>query len=175
MRCAGRRYFDDVRVPASNLIGKEGGGFKGIMYNFNQEVRWGESCTSTRALARVGAGLVTHTDWVRPLCSCRQRIWIAVQALGLARACYAEALQWAGERETFGRRLITRQVIRHKLVDMFASIETTAALLASVVARVEAGDAPVPTICILKNQAVSCMQFCADEGLQILGRAWGGG
>ena len=100
-----------------------------------------------------------------------QRIWIAVQALGLARACYAEALQWAKERETFGRPLITRQVIRHKLVDMFASIETTAALLASVVARVEVGEAPVPTICILKNQAVGCMQFCADEGLQILGEA----
>ena len=61
------------------------------------------------------------------------------------------------------------QVIRHKLVDMFAAIESTAALLASVIRDVEAGEPPVPTICILKNQAVDCMKFVSDEGLQILG------
>lgn len=32
--------FEDVRVPACNLIGKEGDAFKYIMYNFNHE-RWG--------------------------------------------------------------------------------------------------------------------------------------
>ena len=31
--------FDDVKVPAENLIGKEGHGFRYIMYNFNHE-RW---------------------------------------------------------------------------------------------------------------------------------------
>jgi acyl-CoA dehydrogenase len=30
-------YFDDVRVPAANLIGREGEGFKAIMLNFNDE------------------------------------------------------------------------------------------------------------------------------------------
>lgn len=30
-------YFDDVRVPAANLIGEENGGFIGIMRNFNGE------------------------------------------------------------------------------------------------------------------------------------------
>lgn len=30
-------YFDDVRVPASNLLGKKNGGFKVIMHNFNAE------------------------------------------------------------------------------------------------------------------------------------------
>merc|ERR1719414_1825681 len=32
--------FDNVKVPASNLIGKENQGFKVIMKNFNHE-RWG--------------------------------------------------------------------------------------------------------------------------------------
>ena len=32
--------FDNVRVPASNLIGVENDGFKYVMYNFNHE-RWG--------------------------------------------------------------------------------------------------------------------------------------
>ena len=30
-------YFEDVRVPAANLIGREGEGFKAIMLNFNDE------------------------------------------------------------------------------------------------------------------------------------------
>ncbi len=30
-------YFDDVRVPGANLIGKENEGFKAIMHNFNYE------------------------------------------------------------------------------------------------------------------------------------------
>jgi alkylation response protein AidB-like acyl-CoA dehydrogenase len=32
--------FEDVRVPASNLVGKENEGFKYVMHNFNHE-RWG--------------------------------------------------------------------------------------------------------------------------------------
>lgn len=31
--------YDDVMVPLGNLVGKEGGGLKQIMSNFNHEVR----------------------------------------------------------------------------------------------------------------------------------------
>ena len=43
--------FDDVKVPVSNLIGKENKGFKYIMYNFNHE-RWQIVAQATR-FARV--------------------------------------------------------------------------------------------------------------------------
>lgn len=43
--------FEDVKVPVENLIGKEGEGFKYIMYNFNHE-RWGIVVQANR-LARV--------------------------------------------------------------------------------------------------------------------------
>ena len=44
-------YFDDVRVPKSNLIGEENKGFIGIMTNFNNERLW--MAASSNALARV--------------------------------------------------------------------------------------------------------------------------
>jgi len=43
--------FDDVKVPATNIIGKEGNGFKMIMNNFNHE-RWG-ICVMTNRFSRV--------------------------------------------------------------------------------------------------------------------------
>jgi acyl-CoA dehydrogenase len=40
-------YFEDCRVPAENLIGEEGLGFKTIMLNFNDErLGMASSCTS---------------------------------------------------------------------------------------------------------------------------------
>jgi acyl-CoA dehydrogenase len=54
-------YFDDVRVPATNLIGPENGGFIGIMRNFNRE-RLGMAMGCC-AFARVC--LEEAADWAR--------------------------------------------------------------------------------------------------------------
>lgn len=35
--------FENVKVPVENLLGKEGGGFQVIMFNFNHE-RWAINC-----------------------------------------------------------------------------------------------------------------------------------
>ena len=54
-------YFRDVRVPAANLIGEEGRGFKAIMTNFNSERlgmaarRGGYAEAATRRRPRGGA------------------------------------------------------------------------------------------------------------------------
>ncbi|MCA1749672.1 MAG: acyl-CoA dehydrogenase, partial [Sphingomonadales bacterium] len=54
-------HFDDVRVPAANLIGEENGGFLGIMQNFNRE-RLGMAMGCC-AFARVC--LKEAADWAR--------------------------------------------------------------------------------------------------------------
>ncbi|MDT7519360.1 acyl-CoA dehydrogenase family protein [Rhodoferax sp. TBRC 17660] len=135
--------FDGVRVPASNLVGEEGAGFKIILTNFNGE-----------------------------------RLSMAAMALGFAECCYDEALSWAQQRKTFGTALIDHQVIRHKFMDMKMRIESTRAWLHAVAARADAGDRGdksakgaewVAQVCLLKNHATQTMQFCADQGVQILG------
>ena len=54
-------YFEDVRVPAANLIGQEGCGFKAIMANFNME-RLG---MSAQAIGYAQAALDDAVAWAR--------------------------------------------------------------------------------------------------------------
>jgi acyl-CoA dehydrogenase len=101
----------------------------------------------------------------------RERLGMAAGCTGYARVCLDEAAAYARERQTFGKRLIEHQVIRHKLVDMAMRINATQAYLESTAWRVDQGDNPVADICMLKNQATLTMEFCAREAVQILGGA----
>jgi acyl-CoA dehydrogenase len=143
--------FDKVRVPARYLVGEEGNGFKIILTNFNGE-----------------------------------RLSMSAMALGFAECCYDEALAWARQRKTFGTALVDHQVIRHKLMDMKMRIESTRAWVHAVSESVDRGEfvaqegseprsggawgpTTVAQVCLLKNHATQTMQFCADQGVQILG------
>ena len=131
-------HFDQVRVPAKNLLGAENMGFLVIMNNFNME-----------------------------------RFFLAASSYGFALVCYEEALEWARERKTFGKRLVDHQVVRHKLVDMATRLTTTRTLLEDTAYRLGRpelqGSELVAQICMLKNVATQTMQFCADAAVQTLG------
>jgi acyl-CoA dehydrogenase len=102
-----------------------------------------------------------------------ERFTLAAGALGFAWVCYQEALGWARERKTFGKRVADHQVVRHRLVDMLTSIESSRAMLEEIAWRLDnspAGDPElVASICMLKNAATRTMQFCADAAVQTLG------
>jgi acyl-CoA dehydrogenase len=130
--------FDGCRVPAANLVGAEGEGFRAIMHNFNNE-----------------------------------RLMMAAMACSYAEVCAEEALAWARERKTFGAPLVERQVIRHKLVDMVARVESARALVYDLAYRQQHGIGDrsdlVARACMAKVVATQAMQFCADQAVQILG------
>jgi acyl-CoA dehydrogenase len=129
-------FFQDVRVPAENLIGAEGRGFPAIMLNFNNE-----------------------------------RLALAAGATAYARVALEEALAYAQQRHTFGKRLADHQVIRHKLAEMTRHVNASQAYLELTAWRLAQGQSPVADICLLKVQATQTMEFCAREALQILGGA----
>jgi butyryl-CoA dehydrogenase len=52
------------------------------------------------------------------------RVGVAANSLGMARAAYEAALAYAGERKVGGRRIGDYQAIAHKLADMAAEIES---------------------------------------------------
>ncbi|MCU4979769.1 acyl-CoA dehydrogenase [Bacillus cereus] len=86
--------FEDMKVPAENLLGEEGQGFKVAMANLD-----------------VG------------------RIGIGAQALGIAEAALGCAIDYAKEREQFGKPIAAQQGIGFKLADMATSVEAARLLV----------------------------------------------
>ena len=56
------------------------------------------------------------------------RIEIAAQALGIAQGAFDRALDYAKQREQFGRKLVDFQITQHKLADMATMIEAARCL-----------------------------------------------
>ncbi|HJM49052.1 MAG TPA: acyl-CoA dehydrogenase family protein [Alphaproteobacteria bacterium] len=100
-----------------------------------------------------------------------ERFGIAAMAHGLAKTCLEEAVSYAHERQTFGKPLIKHQAIRHKLIDMATKVNALKATMEALAWRLEQGESPVAEICMLKNQSTETLQFCASEGVQVLGGA----
>jgi acyl-CoA dehydrogenase len=100
-----------------------------------------------------------------------ERMSIAAMAVGFSRVCLDEALEWARERKTFGKPLVHHQVVRHKLVDMAMAIRSVECVLDDLAWRIDHREVPIAEVCMVKNLATQCMEFCAKEAVQILGGA----
>src|SRR5690606_37189972 len=95
-------HLDDCRIPADNVLGG-----KERLDERLARVREGRRAKSQAAMATFEA--------TRPL--------VGSQAIGIARAAYEYALQYAGEREQFGRPIIDNQAIAFALADMKMEID----------------------------------------------------
>ncbi len=98
-----------------------------------------------------------------------ERISLAVQAYATAQRCLDLAVGWVRQRRTFGRPLISRQVVRHKLVEMAGRIELARTYTRSIAERIAAGEEVVAQVCVAKNSAVDACSFVVDEAVQLHG------
>ncbi|MFC4272632.1 acyl-CoA dehydrogenase [Sneathiella chungangensis] len=81
-------FFEDMPIPAEDLIGEEGQGFKYILHGMNAE-----------------------------------RVFVAAEAVGIARAANERAIQYAKDRVVFGRPIGMNQGIQHPLAQNWANLE----------------------------------------------------
>jgi acyl-CoA dehydrogenase len=98
-----------------------------------------------------------------------ERMAMAVGMEAYGRVCMEEAVSWARERKTFGKRLADHQVIRHKIAMMKQKINATQAYIRCCNESIERGNPDPADIALLKVQASEVMEFCAREALQIMG------
>ena len=100
-----------------------------------------------------------------------ERIALAVHGYGIAGRSLALAAAYARERETFGRPLADRQVIRHKLVEMHRQVEVAKTYTRAVAARHVAGEEVIADACLAKKTAVDTAESVCSEAVQIYGGA----
>jgi citronellyl-CoA dehydrogenase len=130
----GELSFDEVRVPAENVLGEIGKGFYHISWELQSE-----------------------------------RMVAAAGSVAGAERMFEKTLDYAKEREAFGRPIGRFQAIRHKFAEMATKIEAAKQFNYVVAWRYANGEYPVREITEVKlfTSRVACE--VADECVQILG------
>lgn len=103
-------FFDNVRIPGANVLGgKE-----------KLDARIAKARENTGSASRGNASMATF-EMTRHI--------VGSQAVGIARAAYEFALEYAKGREQFGRPIIDNQGIAFKLADMAMEIDAARLLV----------------------------------------------
>lgn len=127
--------FENVRVPASSLVGgEEGKGF----------------------LQTVG-GLELG------------RINVAARGAGIAQGAMELAVQYAQERETFGKPICKHQAIQLKLGEMATKVEASRLLIEQAAAKYDAHERCDMEAGMAKYFSSEAGVFCANEAMRIFG------
>ncbi len=126
--------FEDVRVPAEQLLGEEGKGFYHIMWELQGE-----------------------------------RLIGAAGSVSGAQRVFDQTLEYAKQRNAFGRPIGRFQAIRHKLAEMATKIETARQIVYTTAWRVQNGEYPVREISMAKLYASRIAVEVCDEAIQIHG------
>jgi citronellyl-CoA dehydrogenase len=127
-------YFDDMRIPVENLIGREGEGFIQQMMQFQHE--------------RFSAIPMAY-------------VW--------ARQMIADAVEYLKGRIVFGKPLIKKQVLRHRIAKWLTEIECLQQLAYHIVRMKMAGQDATLMISMAKLKSGDLLTEVADGCLQMYG------
>ena len=127
-----------------------------------QDVRVPESAV----LGQVGKGFY-HIMWELQ----GERLIGAAGCVAGAQNCFDRTLQYARDRQAFGRSIGRFQVIRHKFAEMATKIEAARQLVYTTAWRFSNGEYPVREISMAKLYASRIAVEVADECIQIHGGA----
>jgi glutaryl-CoA dehydrogenase (non-decarboxylating) len=90
----GELFFENVEVPAENLVGEEGQGFEIAMYGLDMG-----------------------------------RFTVAAGACGVVRGCLERSVEYARERQTFGKPIGRHQFVQDMIAEMVLAYETSKLLV----------------------------------------------
>jgi acyl-CoA dehydrogenase len=100
-----------------------------------------------------------------------ERLGLAVHGYGEAQRALDLTVEWVKNRTAFGKPLIAKQVVRHKLVEMKRAVEVSRVYAHHVIERHAAGEQLFAEAAIAKNQCVAACEFVVNEAVQLHGGA----
>jgi acyl-CoA dehydrogenase len=100
-----------------------------------------------------------------------ERLGLAVHGYGIAQRSLDLTVAWVRQRTAFGKPLIGKQVVRHKLVDMTRAVDVARTYVHAIVDRRAAGEPVFAEAAMAKNQAVEACSFVVDQAVQLHGGA----
>jgi acyl-CoA dehydrogenase len=99
-----------------------------------------------------------------------ERLALAVQAYATAQRCLDLTVQWCRQRETFGKPLTSRQVVRHRLVEMHRLTDIARTYVRSILLRRAAGESDlIAEAALAKNTAVAACEQVVYDAVQLHG------
>jgi alkylation response protein AidB-like acyl-CoA dehydrogenase len=119
-----------------------------------------------RLLGEDGEGFAIAVDFFE-----HSRPQVAAAAVGVARAAFEYATDYAREREAFGKPLIAKQAVSFKLADMAMEIEAARLLTWRACAALDAGEDAMLLGSYAKAFAADTAMRAATEAVQVLGGA----
>jgi citronellyl-CoA dehydrogenase len=128
-------FFDNVKVPARNLIGQEGMGFMFQMMQFQEERLWG-AASALKALDRI----------------------------------IDKTIDYARERQVFGKSVLDNQVVHFRLAELRTEVAALRALTYQAVDLYVSGKDVTKLASMAKLKAGRLSREVADSCLQY----WGG-
>lgn len=98
-----------------------------------------------------------------------ERLSLAVQANAHAQRCLDLTMRWVRDRETFGRPLSSRQLVRHKVAEMARQVDVARVYTRHVAERYVAGEDVFTEMAFAKNTAVHACESVVNEAVQLHG------
>ncbi|MCH9719785.1 MAG: acyl-CoA dehydrogenase family protein [Actinomycetia bacterium] len=100
-----------------------------------------------------------------------ERLTLAATGYATGQRCLDLAREWTGQRETFGRPLVSRQVVRHTLAEMHRQVDTARVYTRAVAADHAAGRDGTLAAVMAKQTGVAAGEYAADRAVQLFGGA----
>ena len=111
-----------------------------------------------------------HEGWYELLLTLNtERIWVSTASLGVAKAAFRDAMEYAKQREAFGGPIARFQIIQHYLGEIAIEIENARNLIYKCAWLADQGRPMHIEACMAKIMASRASEKAAIRGMEILG------